>query len=82
MTKPLKPGPITAGEKEMFGTLGLAYENGDLALVSMIRKSDQKRVSVICVMSWNADGTISPLPIAEMMDENPYEKYEDPTILE
>jgi len=71
----LKPGTVNN-----FQTIQRASEDGCLALVSMIRKTDQKSVAVICAMQQNDDETITPIPFAVMIeDENPFELFEDPT---
>lgn len=75
----MKPQKLSKGYKANFKTLERAFKNGDLALVSAIRKADQKPVALLCAMQQNADDTIMPIPLAEMVDGNPFEIYEDPT---
>lgn len=74
------PGPIPEGTLQNFETMRNAMFNGDLALVSAIRKSDQKRVTLICAMSLVEDDAIMPVPLGEMIECDPYETYEDPTV--
>jgi hypothetical protein len=76
----MKPKRLTDGHKANFTTLKRAFTNGDLALVSAIRKADQKSVALVCAMQTNEDGTITPMPLAEMVNGNPFELYEDPTV--
>lgn len=71
---------LTKHIQSNFRTLERAFSNGDLALVLTIRKSDKKPVAVVCAMQQNEDETITPIPLAEMIDGNPFEMYEDPTI--
>lgn len=69
---------IPVGDSQNFQTLQDACNNGDLALVSAVRKSDKKRVSLVCAMQRTSDG-ISPVPLAVMIEGNPFEDFEDPT---
>ena len=64
-----------------FNTLLQAAKNGDLALVSAIRKKDNSPVALICAINHNSP-THSPItltPIAELIQGNPYQLYQDPT---
>lgn len=63
-----------------FNTLKKAAGQSDMALVSAIRKSDQKPVALICAMQRNADESITPVPLAVMIEGNPFELFEDPTV--
>lgn len=74
------PGPLLPGYKANFKQLQRASKNGDLALVSAIRKSDRANVALVCAMQWNEDNTIMPIPIAVMVEGNPFELFEDPTV--
>jgi len=74
-----KPPPLTESSKHNFQTLRLAVEYEDVALMSAIRKSDGRPVALICAMNREADGQVLPVPIAEMINGNPYELYFDPT---
>jgi len=76
---PPKPPPLTEGYKANFATLERAAKSGDLALVSAIRKSDQAPVALVCAMS-REDGMFYPIPLAVMVEGNPYELFEDPTV--
>lgn len=74
----MKPIELRPGDKANFETLTLAGSNGALALVSAIRKADQQPVALVCAMQ--VDGkTISPVPLAVMVEGNPYELFEDPS---
>lgn len=75
-----KPGPIPKASLKNYETLILATSNGDVALVSAIRKGDQKRVTLLCAIQSNSDDTFTPVPFAEMIEGDPYKLYEDPTV--
>jgi hypothetical protein len=51
-----------------------------LALVSAIRTADQQPVALVCAMQTNDDETITPVPIAVMVEGNPFDLFEDPTV--
>ncbi len=74
-----KPGRIPQPVVTNFEMLQRAFRCRDAALVSAIRKSDGANVFLVVAMSPNADGTITPIPFAEMIAGNPFELYEDPT---
>lgn len=78
-TQPVAPPPIADGYKANFATLKLAAECGDLALVSVLRKSDYTPAVLVCAMQQNDNGTVGAVPLAIMCDENPYEQFLDPT---
>ena len=81
------PGPaseegadmIRPGHVMNLETLKRACYNGDLALVSCKLRATGAEVIVVCAMERNADGTISPKPLAKLFDDNPYEELLDPT---
>lgn len=75
-----RPPKLKKSVRDNFDTLLRAAGQGDVALVSAIRKSDQQPVSLVCAMSSNEDGTITPVPFAVMVDGNPFELFEDPTV--
>lgn len=75
----MKPPKLAKGHKANFETLSRAFANQDIALVSAIRKADQQPVALICAMQRNDDKTITTIPLAEMVNGNPFELYEDPT---
>jgi len=72
------PPPIAEGYVANFNTFKRAMKNDDVALVSAIRKEDNKPVVLVCAMQLNKDGTITPVPFAMMIDGNPYEMFHDP----
>lgn len=78
--KKIVPTAISKADQSNFNTLCKALYNRDLAAVSAIRKSDGKQVTLVCAMQRNADETITPMPLAVMIEGNPFEDFEDPTI--
>ena len=76
-----KPPKLLPGYKINFATLRAACAAGDLALVSAIRKADKKPVALVCAMQQNEDKTLSPVPLAVMVEGNPYELFDDPTVV-
>ncbi len=75
-----RPPALLRGYRENFNTLLRAAGQRDLALVSAIRKADQKPVALVCAMQRNEDFTIMPVPFAVMVEGNPFELFEDPTV--
>ena len=64
-------------DKENFKTLTRAFENNDVCLVDVQRKSDGKQVAAICAVSF-VDGEYHITPLAIMIDGNPFEDFEPP----
>lgn len=77
---PKTPPRLRKGDRQNFNTLLRAADDGELALVSAIRKADQQPVALVCAMQQNEDETITPIPFAVMVEGNPFELYEDPTV--
>jgi hypothetical protein len=77
---PTKPPKLRKGDRANFDTLLRAAGDGALALVSAVRKADQKPVALVCAMQHNPDDTITPVPFAVMIEANPFDLYVDPTI--
>jgi hypothetical protein len=73
------PGPLGEYDKANFETLLQAAKDGALALISTIRKSDGKQVALVCAMS-HEEELIVPVPLAVMVEGDPYELFEDPTL--
>jgi hypothetical protein len=74
--------PLREGDRDNFETLKRAAEAGDLALTSSIRRSDGADVALVCAMNrLEEDGEVvfQPVPLAVMIEGNPYELFEDPT---
>jgi len=78
-----KPPALLPGYKANFETLQKAAANGDLCLVSAIRKADRQPVALVCAMNIEHDPATGeklfcPAPLAVMVEGNPYELFEDP----
>jgi hypothetical protein len=76
---PATPPKLTDGYRHNFATLQKAAGNEDLCLVSAIRKSDRAPVALVCAHMLDAGG-MRLVPLAQMIEGNPYEMYEDPTV--
>jgi hypothetical protein len=74
-----EPGPLSEEDCANFETLRRAHRSGDLALVSAIRKADGKQVALVCAMGRDEKGNYCPVPLAVMVEGNPYELFHDPT---
>jgi hypothetical protein len=77
---PTTPPKLRNGDRANFQTLLRAADDGALALVSAIRKAVKQPVALACAMQQNDDGTITPVPFAVMVEGNPFELFEDPTV--
>lgn len=76
----MTPPRLRKGDRMNFETLLRAASDGVLALVSAVRKADQQQVALVCAMQTNRDDTITPVPFAVMVEGNPFELFEDPTV--
>ena len=74
------PPRLRNGDRASFQTLLGAADDDALALVSAIRKADQQPVALVCAMQHNDDDTITPVPFAVMVEGNPFELFDDPTV--
>ena len=77
---PTTPPRLRKGDRTNFQTLLRAADDGALALVSAVRKADHQPVALVCAMQHNDDDTITPVPFAVMVEGDPFEMYEDPTV--
>lgn len=75
------PPKLRKGDRANFSTLCQALEDQRLALVSAVRKSDNKPVALVCAVSDvpNSDD-LRPMPLAVMIEGNPFEDFYDPTV--
>jgi hypothetical protein len=78
---PKRPPRLRKGDRLNFDTLLRAARHGRLALLSAIRKADQRPVALVCAMG-NDGETILPVPVAVMVEGNPFDLFEDPTLLD
>lgn len=74
----MTPKKLRKGDLANFETLLAAARNGDLCLVSAIRKADQANVALICAVNRDSN-FVEPVPLAVMVEGNPFELFEDPT---
>lgn len=65
-------------DRANFTTLRIAAAQGQLALIES-RDAQWRYVALVCALQENPDGTITPVPFAEMVRGNPFELYADPT---
>ena len=77
---PTTPPKLRKGNRTNFQTLLRAADDGALALVSAVRKADQKPVALVCAMQHNDDETTTPVPFAVMVEGNPFDLFDDPTV--
>lgn len=78
--KGFQASPIPVSDQTNFETLRSACSVSHLALVSAIRKVDGQRVSLVCAMNFCAeDRSVRPMPLAVMIEGDPFELFEDPT---
>ena len=78
-----RPHPnLHEGHKHIFDTLCRACGKQDLALVSAIRKSDGAPVALVCAVNHFDDGRYALVPLAVMVEGNPYEDYLPPPLTE
>lgn len=76
------PPALSPGYKANFATLQRAQDNKDLALVSAIRRADDKPVALVCAMQYEQETkSFRPVPLAVMVEGNPYKLFYDPTVL-
>lgn len=75
------PPPIAKGYQENFKTLERAMRNGRVALVSAIDKASGQPRVLVCAIQQNEDQTVTPVPFAVMVWDNPFEMFHDPTVV-
>jgi hypothetical protein len=68
------PRKLREGDRANFETLLQAAKNGDLALVSAVRKSDGAKVALVCAMGRDGEA-FYPTPFAVMVEGNPFELF-------
>lgn len=74
------PIQLRKGDKANFETLLRAAKNQDLCLVSSLRVADGADVALVCASGMNEDGKVVLSPLAVMVEGNPYELFQDPTV--
>lgn len=73
--KPTIP-PLSDADKKNYQTIQKAASEDNVALLSAIRKSDNKPVALICVVNWRDDRSADFVPLAVMVEGDPYEQYD------
>lgn len=71
-------GPIPEGHRTNFETMRRAYGAGDLAIMTARRITGPltgTQVTLLCCMSHAPGGEMEIVPVAELVDGNPYEMY-------
>jgi len=66
--------------KENFDTLIRAVKSGDVCLLDVERKSDNKSVAALCAVNYEDNDEVSFVPLAIMVEGNPYEMYAPPDV--
>ena len=76
---PTRPLALRRGDKANFNTLLKAAKAGEVCLFSTTRKADKAKVALICAV--NRDPSLGGefVPLAVMIEGNPYELFEAPT---
>jgi len=74
-----KPPALAKGYKHNFEQLCKAHEEGVLALVSARRKDTGEARALVAAVFTDENSEFRVVPFAEMIPEDPYEIYEDPT---
>ena len=77
----MKPPALKKHDRANFATLLKAVEHDRVCLLSVIRKADKKPVAMVCAVNTEDGKNFSFVPLAVMMDVNPYEAYEPPTVV-
>jgi len=75
---------LTEEQKAMFNSLGQAFMSHRAYIVKSKRRSDGEEVVLICIlnpdgMGEDEDMIMGVLPVAVLIEDNPFELYEDPT---
>jgi hypothetical protein len=71
--------PISAPDRANFETLLSAAGAGRLCALSATRKADGAPVVLVCAVNHDEDGMFSFVPLAQMVEGNPFEDFEPPT---
>ena len=74
------PPKLTPVMSANFNTLKRACLNGDLCLMSSIRKSDNQPIGLVCAVNRVEGGGFQFSPLAVLIEGNPYELFHDPTV--
>lgn len=69
---------ISKGYKHNFETLQRAGENQDLCIMDARDRATGKSVVLVCAAQHGGDGSVEFMPLAVMIDGNPYHMYDPP----
>jgi hypothetical protein len=69
---------IPESHKVNFGTLKTAASNLDLALMMLYDRIEKRHRPVVVAIGRDDEGNYLPTPIAVLIEDNPYERFEDP----
>lgn len=69
---------LRRGDRANFNTLVKASDDGQLALMEMRRRSDGAVVAGICAVYVDEDNNYNFVPLATMVEGNPYELFDPP----
>lgn len=73
-----KPKALSSADEANFETLRSAIMNAGAILISAVRSSDHAQVVLVCAINHVHD-SIQPVPLAVMIEGDPYKLFEDPT---
>ncbi len=71
---------LRKSDKKNFATLSRAFNDGQVALVDVLRLKDRKKIAAVCAMAPNGDGTITMIPLATLVEGNPFEEFAPPKV--
>ncbi len=69
---------LRKSDKKNFATLSRAFNNGHVALVDVLRLKDRKKIAAVCALQPNGDGTVSLIPLATLVEGNPFMEFAPP----
>ncbi len=69
---------LRKSDKKNFATLSRAFGSGHVALVDVLRLKDRKKIAAVCALQPNGDGTVTLIPLATLVEGNPFEELAPP----
>ncbi len=69
---------LRKSDKKNFATLTRAFRQGHVALVDVLRLKDRKKIAAVCAIQPNPDGTITMIPLAALVEGNPFVEFAPP----
>lgn len=64
--------------KQNFGALANAFKSGDVCIMECLDTETGKPVVLICAMEIDGERGVDMVPIAVMIEDNPYARYAPP----